>query len=85
MLPSSTQKKSGCENDTNKNVVKSFFVFVTDGCAKKLDHLSLTTPSTMWPVHCNIDFYNFRHWKVQNFEISNLFERHQKFAVIFGR
>ncbi len=33
--------------------------------------------------NCDIDFFNFRHQKVRNFEISNLFERSQNFAVIF--
>ncbi len=43
-----------------------------------------------WPVasiinlgNCDIDFFNFRHWKVRNFKISNLFQRSQNFAVIF--
>ncbi len=35
--------------------------------------------------NCDIDFYNFRHRKVQNFEISNQFKRHRKFTVIFRR
>ncbi len=36
-------------------------------------------------ANCNIDFYNFRHRKVRNFEISNQFERQQNFTVIFRR
>ncbi len=32
---------------------------------------------------CDIDFYNFRHLKVQNFETLNQFKRHQNFTVIF--
>ncbi len=31
----------------------------------------------------DIDFFNFRHWKVRNFQISNLFKRNWNFAVIF--
>jgi hypothetical protein len=30
-------------------------------------------------------FFNFRHWKVQNFEILNLFNRNWNFAVIFRK
>jgi hypothetical protein len=33
--------------------------------------------------NCDIDFYNFCHRKVQNFEIQ--FERHQNVALIFRR
>jgi hypothetical protein len=32
-----------------------------------------------------LTFYNFRHWKVQNFEILNQFERNRNFAVIYGK
>jgi hypothetical protein len=35
--------------------------------------------------NCDIDFFNFRHSKVQNFQISNLFERNWNFAVIFWK
>ncbi len=35
--------------------------------------------------NCDIHFFNFRHWKVQNFEILNLFERNQNFAAIFWK
>jgi len=38
-----------------------------------------------WIGNCDIDFYNFRHRKVRNFEISNQFERQQNFTVIFRR
>ena len=38
-----------------------------------------------WIGNCDIDFYNFCHRKVWNFEISNQFERHQNFTVIFRR
>ncbi len=33
--------------------------------------------------NCDIDFYNFRHRKVRNFEISNQFKRHQNFTSSF--
>ena len=35
--------------------------------------------------NCDIDFFNFRHRKVRNFEILNLFERSWTFAVIFWK
>ncbi len=35
--------------------------------------------------NCDIDFFYFPHWKVWNFEISNLFKRSQNFAVIFWK
>ncbi len=35
--------------------------------------------------NCYIDFSNFHHQKVQNFEILNLLERNQNFAVIFQK
>ncbi len=34
---------------------------------------------------CGIDFFNFRHCQVQNFEISNQSEQHQNFAVNFQK
>ncbi len=36
-------------------------------------------------ANCNIDFLNFRHRKVRNFEILNLFKRNWNFAVIFQK
>ncbi len=36
-------------------------------------------------VNCDIDFFNFRHCKVWNFEISNQFERNWNFAVNFWK
>ncbi len=40
----------------------------------------------LWLVgNCDIDFFNFCHWKVRNFEISNQFERNRNFAVIFSK
>ncbi len=38
-----------------------------------------------WVGNWAIDFFNFCHQKVQNFEISNLFERNWNFAVIFWK
>ncbi len=35
--------------------------------------------------NCDIDFFNFRHRQVWGFEISNLFEWNQNFAVIFQK
>ncbi len=35
--------------------------------------------------NCDIDFYNFHHRKVWNFEISNQFERQRNFTDIFWR
>ncbi len=35
--------------------------------------------------NCDIDFFNFRHWKVRNFDISNLFKRNQNFVVSFEK
>ncbi len=33
--------------------------------------------------NCNIDFLNFHHCQVQNFEILNLYEQNWNFGVIF--
>ncbi len=35
--------------------------------------------------NCDIDFFNFCHWKVWNFEILSLLERNRNFAVIFQK
>jgi len=35
--------------------------------------------------NCNIDFLNFCHPQVQNFEISNLYKRNWNFGVIFRK
>ncbi len=35
--------------------------------------------------NCNSDFLSFRHCQVWNFEILNLFEQNQNFAVIFQK
>jgi hypothetical protein len=35
--------------------------------------------------NCDIDFFNFCHWKMRSFEILNLFKRSQNFAVIFQK
>ena len=35
--------------------------------------------------NCDIDFLNFHHSQVLNFEISNLFQQHQIFAVNFWK
>ncbi len=35
--------------------------------------------------NCDIDFFNFCHRQVQNFEISNMFEQNQNFAVVFRK
>ncbi len=35
--------------------------------------------------NCDIDFFNFRHCQVWNFEILNLFERNLNFAVSFWK
>jgi hypothetical protein len=34
---------------------------------------------------CDIDFFNFHHCQVQNFEILNLLEQNQNFAVNFWK
>jgi hypothetical protein len=34
--------------------------------------------------NCDIDFLNFRHRQVRNFEVSNLYEQNLNFGVIFG-
>jgi hypothetical protein len=33
----------------------------------------------------DIGFFNFHHQKVRNFQISNMFERNQNFAVIYQK
>jgi len=47
--------------------------------------LNYLTQMTTPLGNCDIDFFNFCHWKVQNFEILNLSKRSQNFAVIFWK
>jgi hypothetical protein len=60
-----------CENIWPMNIV------LFSEVSKYFQHLSLG--------NCDIDFLNFQHCQVQNFEISNLYEWNQNLGVIFQK
>ncbi len=48
--------------------------------------MTLTVTHSKMPLgNCDIDFFNFCHCQVQNFDISNLFKQNRNFAVYFWK
>ncbi len=89
MSPHVPRKQLKCDFLIFSSYSLNFFIFQLSSCLMLGDFIYCRFATCQFPYcylgNCDINFLNFRHCQVWNFEISNLYEQNQNVGVIFWK